>query len=82
MRKIADLIDGVIKLGIADFLKRHGFKKSGRTWHLMQGENWLIINLQASTSNVGCQGKFTINVGVYVPAIAALDGQASCGWET
>lgn len=75
MEKIADLIDEIIKLGIADFLKIHGFKKTGRTWHLIKDDNWLIVNLQASTTNMGGEGKFTINVGVYVPAIVALDGQ-------
>ncbi|ANH36439.1 DUF4304 domain-containing protein [Ralstonia pseudosolanacearum] len=75
MSQIAQSIDEVIRLGLADWMKAHGFKKSGRTWHKSQGDNWLIVNVQASQGNMGNEGKFAINLGVYATAIAALAGQ-------
>ncbi|RUM16864.1 DUF4304 domain-containing protein [Rhizobium phaseoli] len=76
MGEAARGIDEVIKLGLADLLKAHGFKRSGRNWHRADGENWLIVNVQASSSNFGENGKFVINLGVYVAAVAALAGEA------
>ncbi len=75
MSDIAQSIDEVIKLGLSDLLKKHGFKKSGRNWHKADGENWLIVNAQMSRSNLGGEGKFTINLGVYSASVAALAGQ-------
>ncbi|MHC2362732.1 DUF4304 domain-containing protein [Rhizobium leguminosarum] len=75
MGDVALSIDEVIKLGFADLLKTHGFKRSGRNWHRADGENWLIVNVQASSSNFGENGKFTVNLGVYAAAVAALAGQ-------
>ncbi|MBX5068619.1 DUF4304 domain-containing protein [Rhizobium lentis] len=70
-----DRIDDVIKLGFADLLRAHGFKKSGRNWHKADGENWLIVNVQASRSNFGDRGQFTVNLGVYMASVAALSGE-------
>ncbi|ANM11344.1 MULTISPECIES: DUF4304 domain-containing protein [unclassified Rhizobium] len=75
MGEIARSIDQVIKLGFADLLKVRGFKKTGRNWHRADGENWLIVNVQASSSNSGKNGKFVVNLGVYVAAVAALAGK-------
>lgn len=77
MSEIAQKIDEVIKIGLVDLLKLHGFKKSGRNWHRAESDNWLIVNVQASTSNVAAGGKFTINLGVYVTAVELLAGQAT-----
>jgi len=76
MGQVARSIDEVIKLGFADLLKAHGFKKTGRNWHRADGENWLIVNAQASSSNSGENGKFVVNLGVYAAAVAALAGEA------
>ncbi|PDV87103.1 hypothetical protein CO652_17545 [Rhizobium sp. H4] len=75
MGGVAKSIDEVIKRGFAQLLKGEGFKKSGRNWHRPQGENWLIVNLQASSSNFGENGKFTVNLGVFVAAVASMAGQ-------
>ncbi|ANL42406.1 DUF4304 domain-containing protein [Rhizobium phaseoli] len=77
MGDVARSIDAVIGLGFADLLKAHGFKKTGRNWHRADGENWLIVNIQASRSNTGENGEFVVNLGVYVAAVAALAGQAA-----
>jgi len=75
MSEIAGKIDEVIKLGLADFLKAQGFKKSGRNWHKSDGDNWLMVNVQASSGNSGGAGKFAINLGIYFAAVAAMAGQ-------
>ncbi|WP_459204243.1 DUF4304 domain-containing protein (plasmid) [Ralstonia pseudosolanacearum] len=75
MSQISRSIDEVIRLSLADWMKAHGFKKNGRNWHKNQDDNWLIVNVQASQWNVGNEGKFAINLGVYATAIAALAGQ-------
>ncbi|SFB17880.1 protein of unknown function [Rhizobium sp. NFR07] len=77
MSEIAQKIDEVIKIGLIDLLRLHGFKKGGRNWHRAESDNWLIVNVQASTSNVAAGGKFTINLGVYVTAVELLAGQAA-----
>ncbi|OWW00224.1 DUF4304 domain-containing protein [Rhizobium sp. R693] len=77
MGDVARSIDEVIKHGFADLLKAHGFKKSGRNWHRADGENWLIVNVQASSSNSGENGKFVVNLGVYAAAVAALAGEVA-----
>ncbi len=75
MSEITPSIDEVIRLGLADWMKTHGFKKTGRNWHKRQNDNWLIVNVQASQGNMSDEGKFAINLGVYSPAIAMLAGQ-------
>jgi hypothetical protein len=77
MSEIAQRIDEVIKIGLVDLLKLQGFKKAGRNWHRAEGDNWLIVNVQASTSNVAAGGKFTVNLGVYITAVELLAGQAA-----
>ncbi|MBB5576414.1 MULTISPECIES: DUF4304 domain-containing protein [Rhizobium] len=71
----AKSIDEVIKRGFAQLLKSEGFKKSGRNWHRSQGKDWLIVNLQASRWNLEENGKFTVNLGVFVAAVASMAGQ-------
>jgi hypothetical protein len=69
---ISKLIDEVLKLGLSPLMKAQGFRKAGRDFHRRVGENWHILNVQASQGNVGVAGKFTINLGVYLPAISNL----------
>lgn len=77
MSEITKSIDAVIALGLAASLKAVGFRKAGRTWHKAIGEDYLIVNVQASSGNVGSDGKFTINLGVYNSEIAKLTGAAT-----
>jgi hypothetical protein len=76
MSQISILIDECIKLGIAGLLKSHGFKKSGRSWHKKIDENWQIVNVQASSGNLGSEGKFAINIGVFQSEIEAFCGKS------
>jgi hypothetical protein len=50
-------------------LKAHGYRKKGRTFHRRSDESVCVVNVQASQSNVGSTGTFTINLGVYFPGI-------------
>ncbi len=74
--EIGKRIDETIRLGLAPLLKQQGFSKSGRTFHRLTGVVWQVVNVQASQGNSDASGKFTINVGVYVPEVAVLAGQA------
>jgi len=74
MSQIAQSIDEVIRLGLADWMKANGFKKAGRNWHRNQHDNWLVVSVQASRGNMGEEGMFAINLGVYSTAVAALAG--------
>lgn len=75
LSEIASRIDKVVSLGLSSLLKTHGFRKSGRTWHKVVGDDWQIVNVQASTGNSGEQGKFAVNLGVYCAQVAALAGE-------
>ena len=74
--EIGKRIDETIRLGLAPLLKQQGFSKSGRNFHRLSGKAWQVVNVQASQGNSDASGKFTINVGVYVPEVAVLAGQA------
>lgn len=76
MSEIYKKIDEVIKLGLASFMKSEGFKKSARNWHKQEGDNWLVVNVQSSSGNIGAEGAFTINLGVYNAEISSLAGKA------
>lgn len=36
-----------------------------------------VLNVQSSSGNIGLSGKFTVNLGVYLPAVAARLGNAT-----
>jgi len=69
MSDISNVIEDVVKAGIAPILKNAGFKKSARNFHLVQPESIAVINVQASQWNAGNEGQFTLNVGRYYPSI-------------
>ncbi|MBS0340597.1 MAG: DUF4304 domain-containing protein [Proteobacteria bacterium] len=75
MSEIASRIDEVVGLGLSSLLKMHEFRKAGRTWHKVVGDNWQVVSVQASTGNSGEQGKFAVNLGVYCAQVATLAGQ-------
>src|SRR5215217_1628112 len=72
MSEIAKLIDDTIRGGLAPVLKQDGYRKSGRTFHAVRPESVLVVNVQASTGNVGSVGRFTINLGLYLPAVETV----------
>ena len=72
MSEISKKIDEIIKAGIAPLLKAHGFKKKARNFYRSFDDRIDVINVQASQYNEGAKGRFTINLGVYFPAIAEI----------
>jgi hypothetical protein len=74
MSEIAKLIDGMVKQGLAPVLRRDGYRKFGHTFARELPETTQIVNVQSDRWNAGSEGRFTLNVGVYFPAVAVLQG--------
>ncbi|WP_281546349.1 DUF4304 domain-containing protein [Grimontia sp. SpTr1] len=72
MSEISKKIDEIVKLGLTPLLKTHGFKKKARNFYRQHEDRIDLINVQASQFNTGKEGQFTVNVGVYFPAISAI----------
>jgi hypothetical protein len=72
MSEISREIDEVVRIGLASFMKREGFKKRGRNFFRESEDRVDVLNVQSSRWNSGESGSFTINLGVYLPAIADL----------
>ncbi|MEI2454819.1 MULTISPECIES: DUF4304 domain-containing protein [Lysobacter] len=69
-------IDAVVASGLAPLLKSHGFAKAGRSFHRRHGDRWQVVNVQASSGNSAAQARFTLNLGLYIPEIEVLAGNA------
>jgi uncharacterized protein DUF4304 len=69
MSEIAKAIDDCIGLKFVPLLKQEGFRKRGRTFHRKIAHVSQIVNVQASRNNIGADGSFTLNLGVYFPAV-------------
>lgn len=74
MSKAAQLIDSVIRNGLAQELKRAGYRKGARTWRRHVRDLTQITNVQGSWTNEGSTARFTINLGVYYPEAARIHG--------
>jgi hypothetical protein len=72
MSEIAKQIDRIINNGLAKCLKSEEYVKKTRTFYLRKPAVIKIVNVQASMGNMGDQGKFTLNLGLYSPEIAKL----------
>ncbi|WP_394537640.1 DUF4304 domain-containing protein [Lysobacter enzymogenes] len=73
----AKRIDSVIAQGLVPLLKAHGFAKSARTFHRQRDGRWHVVNVQASSGNSAGQARFTLNLGLYLPELDALAGNAA-----
>ena len=71
MSEIGRVIDGVAADALGAPLKAAGYRRDGRTWRRRVGETVQVLQVQASQSNVGADGRFLLNAGVYFPALAA-----------
>lgn len=67
-------IDQIVRSVLHPTLKREGFRKSARTFRRVIANCTQIVNIQGSWTNYADQGQFTINLGVYFPEAARLDG--------
>ena len=69
---VAPLIDTVVREGLAPYLNAAGFRKRSRNFHRFVGEVVQVVNVQASPWNTDHEGEFTLNLGVYFPALAEV----------
>ena len=74
MSEIGRVIDRVAADALAAPLKAVGYRRDGRTWRRRRGDSVQVVQVQASQSNVGADGQFLLNAGVYFPALAARIG--------
>ncbi len=69
MSVIAMRIDGIIRARLAPLLKEARFKKQARNFRRAHNDHTDVINVQAFRYNDAAHGRFTVNLGVYYPAI-------------
>lgn len=79
MSEASSLVDSIVRDRLAKRLKTEGFKKHSRTWVRSNAALSHVVNVQASQWNFEDQAKFTINLGVYVPAVAERRGIVAKG---
>jgi hypothetical protein len=72
MSEIAKKIRAIAKLGLGPALKQAAFVRHSTNFSRHFGESLQVVNVQSSQWNSSESGKFTINVGVHFPSIAAL----------
>src|SRR5262252_4164422 len=74
MNDVSALIEEVIRLDLGPTLKGLGFKKSGRSFYRHVDKILQIVNVQSSQRNYAGRGTFTINLGVFYPAVSKTRG--------
>jgi len=68
---IAMLINRIIDEAIAAPLAAAGYKRTGRTWRRYLDDGVIqVVNIQWSPRDGSVEGSFTMNAGVYFPALA------------
>lgn len=63
------LVDEIIKRSLHPILKSAGYKKKGRTFYLEEDDVTRVVNVQSSQGNTAESAKFTVNLGLYFPAV-------------
>lgn len=77
MLPIGKHIDAIIKAALAEPLKTAGFKKQARVFRRVAADgNIEVLDIQSGKYNEGSRGEFTVNLGLYLPAIARMLGEA------
>lgn len=70
--KASTRIAAALRTGLQPHLKRAGFKKSGMQWRLEHEPATQLVQVQMSRGNQGAEGRFVLNLGVYLPTIEKL----------
>ena len=65
-------LDKAIKDVITPALKKEGFRKSGRNFYKEIEHYGLCFNIQSSLYNHSEEVRFTLNTGIFIPAIYEL----------
>jgi hypothetical protein len=71
MSEIGKVIDRIAVDALVAPLKAAGYRRAGRTWRRRLKDAVQVVHVQASRSNVGADGRFTLTAGVYFPPLAA-----------
>jgi hypothetical protein len=74
MSEIGEVIDRVAADALTAPLEAAGYRRHGRTWRRRLGDAVQVVHVQASRSNAGADGRFTLSAGVYFPALAVRLG--------
>ncbi len=61
------MTDQIVALGATPLLKAHGYRKSGRSFHVRAGEVLKVVAFQSSMWNMPDSARFTINLNVALP---------------
>ncbi len=65
-------VDELVRSYLHPPLKVRVFRRRGRTWNRIAADLVHVVQLQASTWNMGESGSFTINLGVSIPSAELL----------
>ena len=73
MAEITRAIDAVVAAGLAPALAAAGFRKQARTFRRATSDGAVlhVVQVQGSKWNAGSTGEFTVELGLYVPRLAA-----------
>ena len=69
---VADILAKAVKSGIAPLLKNGGYLRNGTHYYRSEPGVLKILNVQSSQWNSAQHGRFTINLGVHLEALADL----------
>lgn len=72
MSDISKKIELIVAGGLAPLLKGSNFTKKARYFYRKHDDRIDVINLQSSQWNNASEGRFTVNVGLYYPAISVI----------
>jgi hypothetical protein len=65
----------VVTLGLAPLLRKDGFKKRGTSFYHVGSESNQLVLVQSSQWNTSSSSRFTIELGLYFPAMDAVAKQ-------
>jgi hypothetical protein len=83
MGGVASLIDEVIDHSLGECLRARAFVRKRRTFYRTREGVVGLVAVQASVSNTAGAGKFTVNVGLFFPAIdEVVNGRKLTGLPT
>jgi hypothetical protein len=72
---LAVTITQAVKLGLTTLLRKEDFKKRGATFYQITPESNRLVLVQSSQWNNSSLSRFTIELGLYFPAIDAVTNQ-------
>ncbi|WP_407539813.1 DUF4304 domain-containing protein [Deinococcus radiomollis] len=79
MSIVSRRIDEVVSSELARVLKQHRFRRDGRTFRRWDGPLCLIVNVQASRGNFGENGRFYMNLALYMSELQPSAESPSTG---